>query len=137
LREPSHLLARNRMSHQDDASERELIEDSRNVHDKRVEITRWQPRRRCTESAARDTEDVKSVGESRSEIIEDMGRASPTSEKNEWWASAAPVDDLEPDVGIDLNESAPSSAGITRLRNECCRTGQRTNRQEQYGTMHR
>jgi hypothetical protein len=127
LREAGHLLACDRVSDEDDASERELIKDSRNVCNKCVEVTRWQLRRRCTESTARDTKDVKSGRESPSEIIEDMRGVPPTSEKDDRRAGATPVDNLETDVGIDLNESASGRAGIPRLRNERCRSRQRTN----------
>jgi hypothetical protein len=118
LREASHFLPGNGVPDENDSAETEFVQNSCYVRDERIQITRWRRTRRCAEPAASDTKDVISIGESRSERIEDVRCVPKAREKHKRRATTTPVDDFQDNAGIDVNELASGLVGITSLRGD-------------------
>ena len=86
-----------------------------------------------TESPARDTKNVKSIGETWREIVDDVCGVPNAREEDHRRAGAAPVDNLQRDICASLHESGSGYTAITRLRIEGWGADREANQQQQKG----
>lgn len=93
--EEGHLVARERVAHEDDVPEREPVESLGEVAGQRRRVVSRGGPGRGAEAPAREAEDVESAGETRGELVEDVRRVPQAGQQDHGRARTSPVQVLQ------------------------------------------